>query len=283
MTILLGTHFHAGDADAARRQQQALNSLLRLEGVRLVNLQWVNQRCDHPGIVTLPVLRHDSRTVTGWARRRHPIATELFDALCEEAAARGIRYFAFSNADIVVTQRAVEAIATLDRDAYSMSRLDCDRDGRSLSIMTAGIDLFAYDTAWWRANRRRFRPYVVGGNCFDNVYTAIMMCHGNGVVLNRHGEIRHEIHRSGALGTFDEYNGHLAALDSPYFSLWVGYWNRLMEARARGANEAEELALQRDAFVFRQSVGQRIWHVGRKVRSHWRLHRQQVQWMRQAG
>jgi hypothetical protein len=63
----------------------------------------------------------------------------------------------------------------------------------------------------------------------------------------------------------------------------LGGRTRLTQARARGVDEAGELALQRDAFVFRQTVPQRVWHLGRKVRSHWRFRRQQVQWMRQAG
>src|SRR5437773_669960 len=60
--ILIGTHYHPGGPDALRRQQSARESLLRLEGVRLVNLQFAGGpliECD--GFETLAGMRNRRR------------------------------------------------------------------------------------------------------------------------------------------------------------------------------------------------------------------------------
>ena len=44
-------------------------------------------------------------------------------------------------------------------------------------MVTAGQDMFVVSVQWWQRNRSRFRPYILGEACWDNVYTAVMMCH----------------------------------------------------------------------------------------------------------
>jgi hypothetical protein len=85
-----------------------------------------------------------------------------------------------------------------------------------------------------RANRWRFRPYILGEACWDNVYAALLMCHGNGRLVNRDAVIRHEKH--GTIwgdGAFAEYNSLLASFDARYFTLWATYHARLVEAARR--------------------------------------------------
>src|SRR5206468_2183587 len=154
MTVLLGTQFYAGAADAMRRQEQAIDALLRVRGVGLVNLQWVDEAYERPEIETLAVLKQDSRTVTRLPVRRKPIMPELFDALAAAASVRGSRYFGFLNADIVVSQAAVDVITREQRDAYAFSRLEIDpRTGRELNLVLNGLDLFVFDREWWRRER----------------------------------------------------------------------------------------------------------------------------------
>ena len=88
------------------------------------------------------------------------------------------------------------------------------------------------------------------------------------LILNRRGEIRHEAHEhQPPAGPAAEYNGYLAALDSPYFSMWAGYRARLDDLRARGASEQEELALQREAFSRPTHIGAAIYHAARCARA----------------
>ena len=283
MTIVLGTQFYAGPPDAMRRQQQALDAVKALSGVEAVNMQWVDEICERPGIETVSTLKQDSQTVTGVNGRRKPIVPELLDTLAEVAAERTCRYFALFNADIVVTQAAIDVIQAGQRQTYTFSRMDVDEAGRELSIVTAGLDLFAFDVNWWRAHRGRFRPYIFGERCFDNVFAAIMMCHSDGLIRNRNGEIRHEAHAFHRQGAFDEHNVYLATLDAPYFSLWVAYREHLTAARAREASEAEELETRRSVFVFRPSLPARIWHAGRCLKARWRFRRRRARRARQSG
>ena len=248
-----------------RRQQAAVDAVTSLGGVTPVNLQWRDEICERKEMETLAVLRYDARSVIGLPVRRKPIMRELFDALASAAAARGCRYFGFYNADIVISQAAVDAIAQGGRQTYAFSRMDVDAQSqRELGLMPNGIDLFAFDVGWWRAERWRFRDYILSEWFYDPVFASLMMRYGDGLILNRRGEIRHEAHGHALPeGPAAEYNGYLAALDSPYFSLWSGYRARLDDLRARGAGEEEELALQREVFSRPFTLGAAFYHAGR--------------------
>jgi hypothetical protein len=267
--VVLGSNFYSGDAAAMRRQQAAVDAVTALAGAVAINLQWVDEVCERREMETLAVLRHDSRAVTGLPIRRKPIMPEIFDALAAVAAARGCRYFGFYNADIVISQAAVDAVANGGRQSYGFSRMDVDGGShRDAGVMLNGLDLFAFDVAWWRAERHRFRAYILGEWFYDPVFASLMLRYGDGLILNRRGEIRHEIHEHHPpAGPAAEYNGYLAALDSPYFSLWAKYRERLDALRARGGNEEEELTLQREAFAGPMTPGAAAYHAGRCARA----------------
>src|ERR1051325_7390130 len=109
-----------------RRQQAAIDAVTTLSGAIPINLQWRDEICARGEMETLAVLRHDARSVLGLPVRRKPIVRELFDALAHAARARGCRYFAFYNADIEISQAAVDTIAQGGRQTYAFSRMDVD-------------------------------------------------------------------------------------------------------------------------------------------------------------
>jgi hypothetical protein len=223
------------------------------------------------------VLRQDSRTVTGLPARRKPIMPELFDALAAVASARGSRFFGFFNADIMIGQAAVDTIDREAKEAYAFSRMDVDpATGRDLALVPNGLDLFVFSVEFWRRERARFRPYILGEWFYDCVFGALLMAHGDGVILNRDGEIRHEAHPHAPHGGLSSYNGYLATLDAQYFSMWVRYRARLDDLRARGATADAERALQRDAFVLRRSVASAIVQAGRSAKAYWRYRRERA-------
>jgi hypothetical protein len=275
--IVLGTQFYRGAPDAMRRQQQALDALVALEDVAALNLQWQpgagDDVCERPGVETLRVLTQDAPGVSGLRGPLKPIVPEMLDALADTADARGIRYFALFNSDIAVSERAVDRVVSGGKETYAFSRMNVDERGRPIGLTLQGIDMLACDVNWWRANRTRFRPYILGEPCFDVVFTAIMMCHGDGTIANRDGDIRHEDHPNHPFGAHADYNHYLAALDAPYFSLWVKYWYALVRARERGASAEEEETLRRETFVWRPTAASALWHAGRCARARWRYRR----------
>src|SRR5205085_2757064 len=118
---------------------------------------------------------------------------------------------AYFNADIIVTPEAVARIIGAGKQGYAISRMDQNLEGGDAGLTLTGLDLFAFDVGWWRANRRRFRPYILGEPCWDNVYAAVLMCHADAMILNRDALIRHEVHAMASrAGVFAEYNGFLA-------------------------------------------------------------------------
>jgi hypothetical protein len=274
MSLLLGVNAFAGSGDGARRQSEALESWRGLTGVKLANLGWPDEVMEVDGFATHPLLRQDSRTVTGREGPRKPIVREVFDHLAAIAAAEGCRWFGYANSDIAWTQAAIDAVAADGRQVYAFSRGDVDpATGSVVGMVTAGVDAWVVDVSWWGAHRRRFRPYIGGEPIWDNVYTAILLSHGDGLLLNREPLVRHEQHPAGAWrrSPFAPYLGYLAALDSLYFSRWAHYHQKLTDLRARGAAADEEQALQRESFGGGFSTSSRIVQVARalKARARW--------------
>ena len=268
--IAIGTRFYPAEAASERRQARARASLLALEGIVPVNLQFVDESYKPDGFRTLPVLRQDSRTVTGTAGgARKPLSSEMFDALADVARAEGCRYFAYLNADIEVTPAAIETVLNGDRDGYAFSRMDVDPStGAELGVEIFGLDMFAVDTAWWTRERRRFRPYIVGEGCWDDVYAAMICAHGRGEIVNERPGIFHERHP--ALwhdGPFAEHNGFLATLDAPYFSRWCHYATRIDESQKAGTPMDRRRLASETLGDARLSAGQTVRHAARQLRA----------------
>jgi hypothetical protein len=270
--LLIGTHTYAASGDAARRQSACLASLAALPRASVVDLQFAIDGHRAEGVETLAVLKKDARTVTGTEGPRKGIVSEILDALAREAASRGCRYVCFTNADIVWSQDAVDWILDSGRQAYCFSRRDIDpMTGADLGIEVSGVDAVAVDAHWWTANRRRFRDYIVGEICWDNVYTAILMCHADAAIENRAGLLRHEKHASGAIDpAFAGYIQYLTALDAGYFDRWCYYWGRLRALRERGAPLEEEQRLARESFVWRPTAAARVAQAARAVKARLR-------------
>jgi hypothetical protein len=286
--VLVGIQLHGGAPSAVERQRRALEALVALDDVRAVHLQFHDAApLALEGCPSLPVLQLDSNRLTGAAGPRKPIAREVFDALASVAADRGIAYFAYINGDIVVRPEAIDLIRRLGRQTYVFSRGDVDDLAGAVAgldvattMMTAGQDMFAVSVDWWRRHAARFRPYILGEGCWDNVYTAAMMCHSDGVLLNREPHILHERHPTAwhAVTPAARWNGMLAALDGRYFSIWCRYWTGLEAARRRAASASEEEALRRSVLVWRRSAPAAALQLVRTVKARARYHRLRREW-----
>lgn len=280
--MLIGLNLYEADAATMRRQTAACEALLALPTVEPLNLQFEDSVWQGDSrITTVPSLVRDSIQVTGAEGRRRPLSSDIFDLLASEALARGHQYFAYINSDIVVTPALVERVGQEPHDTYVVSRCDVDETGGARRMVTAGQDMFVVSAAWWQRERARFRPYIIGEACWDNVYTAIMMCHSNGIVLNREPLILHEQHpaiwRNEAPAA--RYNGFLAALDARYFSMWSQYWHRLDQLRTAEATAAEEMATAREVFVWRRSAPDALRQLVRNARAHRRFRRLKAEWI----
>jgi len=285
MSVLVSTQFYKAHGESERRQARAMDALRDLRDVEAVDLQWEPTPPWRPWIRTVCDLRDDSIAVSRCAGRRKPIMSELMNASASLAERGGHNYFMFINADIMVTQAAIDLIQRLGKETYSFSRLDVDREtGAKLEPTLSGIDAVAADVRWWRANQHRFRPYIIGEMCWDCVYVAIAMCHSDGVIASA-GEILQERHPlETTAGPFTDFNGYLAALDSPYFSIWCEYYERLKELRARGGGEDEERALARRTFVPRRpSALASAVQIGRNVKARLTYERKLAAWRRARG
>ncbi len=272
----IGTHTFAAAGDGARRQAACIASLKGLRGVQIVNVQFERDPHHVNGIETLAVLRNTSNALTGRAGPKKPDVSEIFAALAAEATSRSLPLFCYTNADIIFMQQAIDWMLSTTKDTFVLSREDFDgATGAARGMELSGTDVFAMTTRWWQANAHRFRRYLLAEGGFDNIYTAIMLCHANGALENRRPLVRHELHASGAMPSphFGEYIRLLCALDAQYFTRWCIYWDGLVRMRERGATEAEEAAWARDAFTWhpsaRKSVIQRARNIKAYLRYEW--------------
>ena len=268
--LLLGTHTFAAGPDGMRRQAAGVRSLGRLRRVEVVNVQFERDPHHMPDVQTLACLPSSSVSVTGRLGVRKPLMSEIFDGLAAAAEARAVEWFCFANADIVFSQEAIDWILAAPGDAAVLSREDFDPAGREPSrIELAGTDVFAISTRWWKSHRRRFRGYLAGDGGWDNVYTAILLCHARGVLENRRGLIRHERHARPPMvdPAFGEYTRLQSARDAFYFRLWCRYWDGLVHLRAAGAEEAVETALARTVFVANPSLRDRVVQLARSTKA----------------
>lgn len=246
--LLLGTSV-SGRAAAAGREAPAQASLVALEKAgeaHCVNLSFLDE-AGGGALETLAVLRLDAPRVSGASGPRKPIVSEMLDVLADEAGRRGIPRIGLVNGDIVVTRDAVRRAIDTPYPALAFSRTDTG-SGQPESNLLHGADMFTFAVDFWRRERRRFRPYILGEAAWDNVYAALIACHG-GALLNRERLILHERHATAFLDSpYAHYIQLLAARDSSYFSLWCVYVARAEALRANGGSLEEEEALQRDVF-----------------------------------
>ena len=173
-------------------------------------------------------------------------------------------------------------VAATRRQTYAISRGEVDDAAapHDPCMLTAGQDMFVVAEAWWSRNARRFRPYILGEMVWDVVYTATMLCHSNGLLLNRDPIILHERHPPPwhAPTPAARYNGMLAALDSRYFSIWCTYWTALEALRASGGSRDDERRLREQMFVWRPSGVEALKQIGRTAKARLHFRRLQRHW-----
>ncbi len=281
MRTLFGLNYFSGPEDFCRRQQASIDSLASLPDSRVINLQFQDAPDTIPGLELAAELRRDAPGVTGRPGPRKPLTGELFGLLARKAAALGYERFAFLNSDIIVTPRALAAADECRQsNAWVFARTDFDLPGHSRpTVLPYGQDFFMIRTEWWLANERRFRDYILGERIWDNVYTAILLCHANGVLLEEAGCNWHERHPMvEGVSPFGEYLRLLATLDAPYFSLWANFCEARLRARAAGATPAEERELQARCFRWHPSPQAVAFQWLRATNARWRYF-----WRRSAG
>jgi hypothetical protein len=267
--LVLGTHIYPAAGAAGDRMGRALDGWTTLRGVRLLNLQFAGDPAPagRPGFQTRSVLRQDSRSVTGVEGIRKPIMREMLDRLVDEADAAGCAYAGFSNADILVSQAAIDRVAGGGRDAIIFSRMDVDPlTGNPAGEFLSGQDTLFIRPAVYRALRARLRPYIVGEMPWDVIYTSVLLTHCRAELVNRGGDCRHIAHETIWVDSpFAPYGWRLAHMDWTYFERWYRYYNPAKAMREAGRPAAEEDAL-RDLVFRGLTTPERAKNVYRRLR-----------------
>jgi hypothetical protein len=267
--IVLGTHIYPARGAAADRMQRALDGWSTLSGVRLVNLQFAGDPspATHPAFETRAVLQHDSRTAAGVEGARKPIVREMLDRLVAAAEESGSAYAGYSNADILISQAAIDRVARGEHDAVVFSRMDVDAvSGAPMGEFFSGQDTLFVRPRTYRDVRPRLRDYIVGEMPWDVVYTSILLTHARAALVNRGDECRHVFHETIWVDSpFAPHAWRLAHMDWTYFGRWYRYYEEAKRIRAAGRPASEEDAV-RDAVFGPLTPVERIKSAYRQVR-----------------
>ncbi|HEY7476100.1 MAG TPA: glycosyltransferase family 4 protein [Vicinamibacterales bacterium] len=268
-SVLVGVNAHPATGETERRQRTALAAVAVLDGVRRVNVQFASPdgaTVDVDGFETLAALELDSNRITGRSGRQKPIVPEVFDVLAQRAIEEGCRYFAYVNADVAISEKALERVAGGGAEAYMLARTDVG-GGRPSEILISGVDGFAIDAHWWVSNSWRFRPYLVGEPVWDCVYAAQLACHARASFVYLPDALTHERHETAWLSSpFAQYVQYLSALDAPYFSLWCRYHDLLTKELDQGRGLGRAAAIAEETFVWRPSALARAVQASRRVK-----------------
>lgn len=268
--MVLGVNYHGGNSETLERQRLARESLLRLDGCTLLNLQLENDgtKSSFEGFKNDCVLRWDSVRITGRDGLRKPILNEALETLFRHASNSGARYFGFANADIQITQSAIDFVNQHNRQTYVFCRAELENPAAQFSrMMIYGADFFVFRTDWWSQHGWRVRPYIVGEPIWDNVVAAILMCHSDGFLCNREPLVLHLSHPPAwNKSPFAEFNGVIGALDAPYFSMWAHYVAGLEELRKNDASQEAEYALRNNVFRPALSIAAQCKQVARVLK-----------------
>jgi hypothetical protein len=251
MTVVLGTHVYPASGSALSRMDAALHSWTELKGVSLVDLQFGGGTgSDRSPFKSRHVLTTDSTTITGREGPRKPVMSELLQQLAAVAAAEGSVYFGFSNADIHVSQHAIDLVSQSGLDAVVFTRMDVEAGtGRELGEFYSGQDTIFLNLDFYRRHQSRFRPYVVGEMPWDVVYTSIVLTHGNSRLVNRGAFTTHVAHETIWVDSpFGEHAWRLARLDWAYMARWYRFYYAVKALRERGGDPVREDQFLDEAF-----------------------------------
>jgi hypothetical protein len=267
--VILGTHIYPAAGAAADRMRRALDGWAALPGVRLINLQFIDDPlpASHPAFETRRVLRHDSLSVTGARGPRKPIVRELLDHLVDAAMEAGDDFAGFSNADIIVSPAAIARVTDSGGDAVIFSRMDvAEANGAPLGEFFSGQDTVFVRPDAYRRVRPRLRPYVVGEMPLDVVYTSILLTHLKTSLVNRGDDCRHVFHETMWVDSpFAKHAWRLAHQDWTYFARWYRYYNPAKALREAGGTSAQEEVIRERVFG-PLSTAERVLHRYRSLR-----------------
>lgn len=189
MTISIGTNLFGSN----NRQDLCIESLLKLKKefkseINLYNIQFKNKYnfTTNNNLHTLTNLVQKSEDYISDSNNPYlPIVSELFDTLADTDC----EYFIYTNNDIIISNRLIYEIKKTKRDCYPVSRLAIHpilslQDPIKYShYQVAGFDVFAVNTLWWKLNRDKFPPYILGFPAWDVHYATNMMMHSNNSTL----------------------------------------------------------------------------------------------------
>lgn len=200
--------FAAKDPGMAARQQACVRTL---EALAPAGLEMAIPCLEHetegireafPGVRVEPLLKSRADERLGVSGRPKPFMDEYFDAACAMAQDSGMEWFGFANSDLLFTPQLAgllgQAMAgggeTVIVSRTELSRLDASGRPEPGYLEFAGYDAFFCRADWWRANRQRFAPYIIGERGWDDAYASIMLTHSRATLSWRPGLLWHPEH-----------------------------------------------------------------------------------------
>jgi hypothetical protein len=176
------------------RTDLCVDSLLKIkekypDTIDLYNIQFEDKSIvgrEHPSFKPLHVLKESNKTYVPESTRTIPLMREIFDRLTELK----YEYFAFTNDDIIISDRLIKYFLETDLDSWPVSRLAIENIFTLTDPITgdhyqvAGFDTFIIKTSWWKEHSSKFPNYILGHPCWDVHYATLCLRHGVSKFVN---------------------------------------------------------------------------------------------------
>ena len=193
--ILIGT----SSFGKYQRQDLCIESLQKLSllnsNVDCCLVQQLEDQTSYSNIRILNKLTRNSSTVFK-TNKKIPFINDIFNVLYSEST----DIFVFCNSDIILTQKLINYINSIEVQAFGISRIDISEinsltePARILRMEPAGFDCWVISKQWWTKNQQLFQDFVIGRPYFDVIYTTLMFLNSTNPYISNEHLVYHVLH-----------------------------------------------------------------------------------------
>jgi hypothetical protein len=187
MKIVIGVNTYKEETSFNNREQMCVDSLRVIKqkhNIELYSFTFFDEQFEINDFNNC----HNLQDIPNVTNRKVPFVNEIFDKLSDIDC----DYFIFVNNDVAVSNRFIKEIERNNVDCLPASKLhftklDSINDKESIpqSLSVHGFDGFAIRSYWWKENRIKFKPMLLGCAYWDTYFYSKCQLYGECITLNK--------------------------------------------------------------------------------------------------
>jgi hypothetical protein len=128
--------------------------------------------------------------------KKIPFINDIFNVMSDESK----EVFVYCNSDIILTQKLIDHINSIDVEAFGISRIDIGNietltnPAKIIRMEPSGFDCWVISKSWWMQHKNLFLDFVIGRPYFDVMYTVLMLMNSSNLYISTEHLIYHVMH-----------------------------------------------------------------------------------------